>query len=273
MTSDFRADLHCHTTCSDGTDSPNQVLQYAKNTQLQGLSVTDHDTTAAYTPEFFKLASELNIRILNGVEISTELNGIPVHILGYGFDLENETLQSFLSLMIERRKKRNRLILEKLAQKNIHISEEELNSFASGKSIGRPHIAGLLIQKGHVKSMKEAFDRYLKEGGSCYAAGPKYHPEEAINCIKRANGKAVLAHPHFYKKGSFLRELLKLPFDGYECHYSRLDRAQEKPWIEKAREKGLIATGGSDYHGLIKPYITLGCSWVGEGTFDQLSQN
>ena len=273
MASEFRADIHCHTTCSDGSDSPQKVLQLAKKVQLQGLSITDHDTTAAYTLDFFDLAKELEIQILTGVEISTELDGIAVHILGYGCDLENESLQDFLKLMRECRTIRNRLILEKLARKDLFISEEELNTFATGKSIGRPHIAGLMIQKGYVQSLKEAFDFYLKEGASCYAAGPKYRPEEAIDSIKNANGKAILAHPHFYKKGSFVKNLLMLPFDGYECYYSKLDKGQERPWVQRAHERDLIATGGSDYHGNIKSHIPLGCSWVNQHTFDQLMEN
>ena len=120
--------------------------------------------------------------------------------------------------------------------------------------------------------MQEAFDRYLRESASCYVSGIKYTPKDVIEIIHVARGKAVLAHPHFIKNGSHLRYLLGLPFDGLECHYGTLHKAQERPWIAKAKAKGLIATGGSDYHGKFKPHIPLGCSWVEEAVFNSLSK-
>ena len=186
MIAEFRADLHCHTICSDGTDSPIEVLHMAKRAGLQGLSITDHDTTAAYTGELVEEAKKLAIRLLTGVEGSSELETIPVHILGYGLDLESQSFRTFLERMQKRRTDRNRLILEKLFKKNMPISEEELTSFAQKRTIGRPHIAQLMIQKGFVSSIKEAFDLYIKEGASCYAAGLKHKPQEVIEEIQRA---------------------------------------------------------------------------------------
>lgn len=273
MNHDFRADLHCHTTCSDGTDEPLEVLRLAKECGLRGLSITDHDTTAAYTPELFSKADQFNIQLLTGVEISADFRGTSVHILGYGFDLESKSLQKFLDLMQERREMRNREILEKLAQKKIVITEEELKDFGGQRSIGRPHIAQLLIQRGVVNSIRDAFEIFLKEGACCYASGTKYHPLDAIDAIHSANGKAVLAHPHFYKKREFLRKLLALPFDGYECHYAKIEKGLEAVWIQRAKERNLIATGGSDYHGTVKPHIPLGCSWVDQATFEKLFGN
>ena len=115
-----------------------------------------------------------------------------------------------------------------------------------------------MVRKGYAASIQKAFEIYLQEGGLCYVAGIKYTPSEVVAQIHEAGGKAVLAHPHFLKRGSFLRELLALPLDGLECYYGTLQRHQEMPWIEIAHEKGWIATGGSDYHGLNKPEITLG---------------
>jgi predicted metal-dependent phosphoesterase TrpH len=267
---EFRADLHCHTTCSDGSDSPLALLHLAKEAGLQGLSITDHDSIEAYTPEFFSEAANLGIEILPGIEISSEMDDSAVHILGYGFDLKNLELKQFLVLMQKRRRNRNLEILKKLAAKKISITEEELNAYATERTIGRPHIAALMVKKGYVSSVKEAFDLFLREGASCYTPGIRFSPKDVIDQIHRVGGKAVLAHPHFFKKGAFLTRLLSFAFDGIECYYARIVKEQEKPWVDLAKKKGWIATGGSDYHGVIKPNIPLGASWVGEATFRAL---
>ncbi len=272
----FRADLHTHTNCSDGTDDPLALLQLAHQVGLQGLSITDHDTIEAYTPELFAKASELGIRILPGIELSTELNQQSVHLLAYRIDLSAPILHRHLADMQERRRERNRGIVQKLAQRKIAITEEELYEYAlktrAKRTVGRPHIAQLLVQKGYVTSTYEAFERYLKEGASCYTSGLKYTPQETVELIHKIGGKAVLAHPHFLRKGAFLRGLLSLPFDGIECHYGNLHKELEKPWLQIAKERGWIATGGSDYHGTVKPNIPLGCSWVSEPIFTLLAE-
>ncbi len=270
MHSEFRADIHCHTHCSDGSDEPLALLRLAKQAGLQGLSITDHDTIDAYTPALFEEAKRLNIRLLPGIEVSSEQEGLSIHVLGYGYDLNDAEFPAFLAQMQKRRGERNRAILKKLAARNMPISEEELKAFATHRTIGRPHIAHLMVQKGYVQTTKDAFDFYLREGGLCYAPGIKYQPHEVIDEIHKAKGKAVLAHPHFFKKGSFLRKLLSLPFDGIECYYGKLAKALERPWLALAKERGFIATGGSDYHGALKPHISLGCSWINEHTFELL---
>lgn len=273
MNKEFRADIHCHTICSDGSDTPLQLLQVAKAAGLSGLSITDHDTIDAYTPELFEEAKKLEITLLPGVEISSELDDASVHILGYGYDLSDPGLKQFLILMQQRREERNRAILKKLADKQMPISEEELKAFATERTIGRPHIAQIMVMKKYVQTARDAFEYYLREGASCYASGIKFEPKEVIEEIHKAKGKAVLAHPHFIKKGNFLKKLLNFRFDGIECHYAKLDKSQERPWLKLAKERNLIPTGGSDYHGQIKPHIPLGCSWVGEEVFKSLFHN
>jgi len=267
----FRADLHSHTICSDGTDSPSELVHKAHAAGLQGLSITDHDTIDAYTPEIFSLAQKLGLQLLPGVELSSEQDGISVHVLGYNIDLHSTTLKSFLANLIERRAERNRAILAKLAKKGFVIHEQELTAFGI-RTLGRPHIAELMVRKKYVGSREEAFQRYLQDGASCYAPGIKYTPEEVIEQIHLAKGKAVLAHPHFLRTGAFLRRLLELPLDGIECYYAVFHAAQEVPWIKLAQEKGWLVTGGSDYHGTVKPHITLGCSWVGLEHFEALKK-
>lgn len=273
MTSLFRADLHCHSLCSDGSDAPLELLLLAKKAGLSGLSITDHDTIEAYSPEILASAVELGIRLLSGVELSTEFENHTIHILGYGFDLQSQRLLSFLEEMQKRRNERNRAILKKLGCKNIIVTEEELAALVTSgmkKTIGRPHIASIMVKKGYVKTITEAFTSYLSESATCYVQGFKFTPSDAIQVIHESNGKAILAHPHFIQKGKLLNALLELPFDGIECYYGSLFEHQERPWVKIAKEKNWIATGGSDYHGLFRPRITLGCSWVNEATFKDL---
>lgn len=274
MTLEFRSDLHSHTLCSDGSDTPLDLLTKAKQIGLSGISITDHDTIEAYTPELFLHAQKLGIRLMPGVEFSSELFETTVHILGYGFDIQAPSLLFFIQEMQRRRSERNVAILQKLKEKNIVVTEEDLASVAQTagvkKSIGRPHIAAIMLMKGYVRSFQEAFDLYLKEGSSCYVSGFKFSPLDAINAIHESKGKAVLAHPHFMKNGKVLKTLLSFPFDGIECYYANLPKHQEMPWVKIAKQKGWIATGGSDYHGSFKPHISLGSSWVGESIFCQL---
>lgn len=268
MNDDFRADLHIHSNCSDGTDSPLKILELAKTAKLSGLSITDHDTIQAYTPELFAAAQDLQLELLMGVEISSEWQGLTVHILAYSFDLQ---LQEFLIQVQEKRSERNRRILEKLKKKGIDIDENELKSSGPSQIVGRSHIAEAMMKKTGVASMQEAFDRYLKDDASCYAQGGKFAPHEVIHAIHRNNGLAVLAHPHFLKRGRFLKEILALPLDGLECYYGRLPKEQEKQWIKIARERQWLLTGGSDYHGSLRPYIPIGASWVDEETFRKIA--
>ncbi|HSX14158.1 MAG TPA: PHP domain-containing protein [Chlamydiales bacterium] len=276
MTSLFRADLHCHSICSDGSDTPLELLKLAKKAGLSGLSITDHDTIEAYSPEVLASAQEIGIQLLSGVELSTEFGNHTIHILGYGFDTQSKSLISFLEEMQRRRNERNRAILKKLASKNIIVTEEELATFVTvgvKKTIGRPHIAQIMLKKGYVRNLQEAFSNYLSEGTFYYVPGFKFTPLEAIQVIHEANGKAVLAHPHYIQKGRILNSLLDLPFDGIECYYGSLLEHQERPWIKIATDKNWIATGGSDYHGHFRPRISLGCSYVNEFTFKRLSNS
>jgi 3',5'-nucleoside bisphosphate phosphatase len=273
----FRADIHTHSNCSDGTLTPVELVVAAAASSLQGLSITDHDTLEAYSEEVFKKAEEKGILLLPGIEISTRYREHDIHILGYGVDLKDLSLQAFVNEIQKRRIERNRQILLKLANRKMVIHEDELKVYeglkGGKKVIGRAHIAHMMVQKSYVKSMQEAFQSYLKEGACCFAAGNKFTPAEAILQIHLASGKAVLAHPHFIKSRKLVRDLLEMPFDGIECYYAKLGPDQEKEWVDIAAEKGFIATGGSDFHGEMKPHIPIGCSWVGQEVFFKLLGN
>lgn len=262
----FRADLHVHSTFSDGTDTPKQLIDLAINAGLSALSITDHDTVAGYS-EALPYAQEKNFPLLTGVEFSSTHHNFPVHVLGYGIDLKSAALDALCQRHRTRRHNRNLAILERLRGMGIKIDESELE----GHTVGRPHIAKLLINRGIVGSIKEAFDRYLGEEKRAYVAGEPIPVEHTIDVIHEAGGKAVIAHPHLIKRRPVVRQLLEMPFDGIEGYYARFAPAQEKQWVEMGEKKGWIITGGSDYHGDNKPFNHLGSSWVSKETFDALA--
>jgi predicted metal-dependent phosphoesterase TrpH len=264
----FRADLHCHTNCSDGTDSPERIIEHAITLGLSGLSITDHDTIEAYKTAMPR-SKEKSFSLLSGIEFSASHRQESVHILGYAFPLDSFHINDFCLRHASRRTKRNQKILHNLKKLGISVTEEELKSFQS-TTIGRPHIALMLIQKGFVTSMKEAFQKYLGEGKPAYDSGEKISVEETIDCIHQAGGFAILAHPQLLQRSTTIRDLLAMPLDGLEGYYAKIPLEQELEWINIAKKKNWLITGGSDYHGNVKPQNPLGSSWVQQETFEYL---
>jgi predicted metal-dependent phosphoesterase TrpH len=267
----FRADLHCHTTFSDGTMTPAELLQLAKESGLSGIAITDHDTIAAYL-EAPKVAKELGILLGSGVEFSCVFRKMNVHVLAYDFDLASSAIQELCAWHQNRRTLRNRAMLEKLSRLGFFIPEEELLEKGE-QTVGRLHIAQLMVEKKYVATIKEAFQRFLGDGKLCYVPGDGMSVEDTLSVIHQGRGKAFIAHPHLLEHANRIKELLKLPFDGIECHYAKFPADQEKRWIQIAKEKGWLISGGSDFHGTVKDHIQLGCSWVNEETFHQIFQH
>jgi 3',5'-nucleoside bisphosphate phosphatase len=265
----FRADLHSHTTFSDGTMTPTELVRHAKEVGLSALSITDHDTVDAYA-EAIPVAKAEGILLGTGVEFSSVFRNISVHVLAYDFDLNSPHIYALCKRHQERRTARNKAILEKLSRLSMHILEEELLAFG-GHTLGRPHIAQLMIQKKYVSTFTQAF-QLIGDGKPCFDPGVGISTEETIAIIHQAGGKAFIAHPHLLEHANKIKELLKLPFDGLECYYGRFLADQEKRWIKLAKEKGWLMSGGSDFHGTVKEYISLGCSWVNEECFNQIFQ-
>lgn len=269
---DFRADLHCHTTCSDGTTSPGDIIKFAEDAGLQGLSITDHDTIAAY-PEASLIAAESNISLIPGVEFSAVHRQKSVHILAYSFSVDSPIIKEFCQLHCHRRQERTQAIIKLLTQHGMPLTLDDFPSACtSGKnsSIGRPHIAAALIKKGYVKTIQEAFSNYLKEGMPCFVPSSSISVEETLDIIHKAKGLAIIAHPHLIENVEVLHDLLKMGFDGIEGYYGRLPAASHERWLKIGMRKGWIITGGSDYHGFIKPNQPLGSSWVNYETFSIL---
>lgn len=270
---EFKADMHMHSTCSDGLLSPFELLDKAAEIGLAGLSITDHDTVDAYTEDVFQYANKKGLILCPGVELSCQLNGINVHILGYDFAVHDQNLQLLCQRHQLRRKDRNRKILRKLRTKGILIEEEELENFKEAGVIGRPHIASLMIKKGFVTTVKQAFNQFLGDGRPCFDPGESFSVDETVRIIRGAKGKAFIAHPHLIKKGKALKELLKKNFDGIECYYGIFSRKDNQKWLDLAQQKQWLISGGSDFHGDSKPYNRLGASFVDKETFLKIYQS
>lgn len=255
------ADLHCHTTASDGSVNPGELIILAKKSGLEGICITDHDTIAAY-PEAMERAKELGVHLGTGIEFSAVLEGNDIHLLGYDFDLKSSAIDALCQRHQRRRSDRNSKILEKL-----RLEGMEIQDLPKEGVIGRPHIAQAMVLKGYVTSIKEAFNRYLGEGKRCYAQGETVSVDETIAAIHAASGKAFIAHPHLLPSSFPLELLLQRPFDGIECYYGNLSKKSADHWTQIAKAKGWHMSGGSDFHGSIKPKIALGCQGVDRSTF------
>lgn len=271
---EFRADLHCHTTCSDGSLSPKEIVRLAKQIGLSGLSITDHDTIEAYKlalPE----ANELGIELVPGVEFSAVYEEASVHILGYAFNISDPSINHFCQRHKQRREARNHAILERLAAHGMPLTIEEVLASSSypSCSIGRPHIALAMVKKGYIDTVQNAFKIYIADGKPCFIRGDSFSVQETLHIIHQAKGLAVFAHPHLFKDMILFNNLLKLEFDGLECYYARYLPINNKRWEKIASKKNWLMTGGSDFHGDIKPAISLGTSWVNEETFRKLKQH
>lgn len=273
----FRADLHCHSSCSDGSLPPLQLLALAAEKGLNALSITDHDSIDAYTPETLEKAKQLGIVLIPGVEFSTGIDQTSIHLLGYNFSLQSPEMAALCEFHTDRRIVRYREILKRLNQLGMPIAENDLlaavaalNPKQKNMIIGRPHIAQMMIKRGYVKTIPEAFKKYLGDGCPCYIQGEYVSPEETIKVIHKAGGVAIIAHPHLIKNPEILKQLLKMDFDGIECFYSKFSMEEHQRWIKIAQHRNWLITGGSDFHGDIKPMISLGCSWIDEEHFNRL---
>lgn len=255
-------DLHCHSTFSDGTMTPSELVEIAGKENLGGLSLTDHDTIDGI-PELLTAAQEIGLPAISGVELSANHGDIPIHILGYGFTLENTSLKNSLSYLQQTRKRRNKKIISNLHNLGIDTTYSEMQTMAGQGVVGRPHFAQLLINHGKVLSIQEAFNKYLGKDKPAYAAREKLPVQEAIGMIHKAKGLAVLAHPGCIaldrnKTMELLKSFLDMGLDGIEAYYPVHSSGFRKQLISFCMEEDLVVTGGSDYHGDIRPGTRLG---------------
>jgi predicted metal-dependent phosphoesterase TrpH len=249
----------------------------AGNAALAAVAITDHDTVAGI-PEALQAGETLGIRVLPGVEISTSAGGREIHVLGYGFSIEDPVLLARLASLRQVRNRRNEEIVAKLNALGVDITlsevEREANESPKGDgSIGRPHMAAVLVSKGFVKDMREAFSRYLADGAAAYVNPPRISPFDAVNWIHEAGGAAVIAHPGLYRNDNLVLELLDRGADGLEAYHSDHDDAMERHYKTLAKSRGKLVTGGSDFHGTregVTFHGRVGSRTVDEAIVDQL---
>lgn len=241
-------DLHIHSTFSDGTYSPAQIIDIAKKQGLCAISITDHDTIKAVAVAK-AIGKEKGIVVLSGVELSSIFGDTEIHILGYLFDEERVHLKTKLGEMREYRKTRAQRMIEKLEDHGCTISFEDVKKVAGKGAIGRPHIARAMLERKCILEYKEAFTRYIGNGKPCNVPKFRLDPAEAIDLVEDAGGIPVLAHPGNVGDEAIIRGVLTLPFKGIEVWHPDHSSSQMKLYMELARERGLLMTGGSDSHG------------------------
>ena len=244
-------DLHTHSTASDGIYSPTELLHRAKEVGLRVLALTDHDTTDGLE-EAMRAARTLDIDLIPGIEINTDVGGGEVHVLGYFLEFQRPEFQAVLKVLRDARERRGQRMVELLNEHGVNISWERVREIAQG-SVGRPHVAEALLEAGYVQTIGEAFDSYI--GRDCYAYVPRYKltPKDAVLLIASANGLPVIAHPielpGLDELRSWLPELCEAGMVGLETYYGPYTPENERELLALAHEYNLIPTGGSDFHG------------------------
>lgn len=255
-----RIDLHIHTTASDGTFTPEEVVREASRIGLAAVAITDHDTAAGYA----RAAAEgenCGLEVVPGIEISTKFRSA-VHILGYYIDAQSPALGEVLDWMHRDREERNVKLCAMLRESGVDIDIERMHA-RFGDLVGRPHFAEIMIENGMARDMNDAFERLLNKNKPFFIPRQFLPIERSIEIIREAGGTAVLAHPFQYRlDDAALRELIEhcmeSGLEGMECRYSGYDAAQTAYLEALAAEYGLVRTGGSDFHGAIKGEIRLG---------------
>jgi len=276
-------DLHLHSSRSDGTDRPEELAEKAAATvfpdgsRLSAIALTDHDTTVGVSSAR-AVTDRYDLELIGGCEVSAKFHGRSVHVLSY-FIEDDSPMQQMLDQLRDDRRRRNIALIARIND-GLGLTEplsfEELTTLAGGEEgIGRPHFATLLMGRGVVSTMQEAFDRYLGDGGEFYVSKSHLAPSVVIDAAGASNGVAVLAHPLLYgwsldELDGYLEELSRDGLVGVETYYSRF-KADEVATLERlAEEYGLVATGGSDYHGAIKPDLSIGLGMGGLAVRDEV---
>jgi len=255
-------DLHCHSVFSDGSNTPEELVALAEQGGLSALALTDHDTTDGLE-RFLAAGKNSPVTTLAGIELSAEFGEKSLHILGYGFDPQNPALQEALTWVREGRAERNFQILEKLNALGYELSYGDIRKHSADDLIGRPHIAAALIEKGHFSNRNNVFRQLLGKNGAAYIDRRRLTPARCMEVIRGAGGIPVIAHPGKMrltrnKLCRFIQKLKEQGLGGLEVWHSSHEEHQIKAFERICNDFGLIATGGSDFHGALTPWLRLG---------------
>ncbi|MBF0521639.1 MAG: PHP domain-containing protein [Candidatus Omnitrophica bacterium] len=267
------ADLHIHTTFSDSTLSPLDVVKDAYKNGVDCIGITDHDTVAGILPTINE-AKKYNIEVVPAIELSSELNGRDIHVLGYYFDYHNAAFVNQLSSMQNTRVERMDKMIGKLHDLFgiNNISLKEVCALAGTKSVGRPHLATKLIEKGWVSDIPTAFNKFIGERAPAYVPKFKQTPQEAVQFIHKAGGAAVLAHPVITQIDELIPQLVASGLDGLEVYYPNVSGNITRFYEGMAQKHDLVMTGGSDAHGTAKVYEYIGMVKVSYARVEELKK-
>jgi predicted metal-dependent phosphoesterase TrpH len=256
-------DLHTHSTCSDGTDAPERIPELAAAAGCSAVALTDHDTLVGLNAAR-QQADQLGIDLVAGCEVSCAFRGTSAHVLVYFVEDGDGPLQDELARLRDDRMTRNRRLVARLQELGVPLTYDEVVAEAAGEeSAGRPHVAAVLVRHGVAESVPDAFDRWLAEGRPAHVPKARLTPAEAAALARGSGGVAVLAHPLTLDLGpaelsAAVAELAEAGFAGIEALYGRYTRDQRAALAELAQRFDLVATGGSDYHGSVKPDLSVG---------------
>lgn len=262
-------DLHCHSSFSDGSNTPEELVALAERAGLTALALTDHDTVDGL-PRFLAAGEASPVKTVPGIELSAEYDKAPLHLLGLFIQPESSALQEVLNWVREGRHARNLKILDKLNALGYEITHDELCSHSGGGVVGRPHFAAALIAKGHFKHKQHVFRQLLAKGKAAYADRPRLTPRACIEHLCAAGGVAVLAHPAqmgLTRRAlrRLVKELKEYGLGGIEVWHPTHDPHQEEFFMRLCEEYDLAPAGGSDFHGALTPDLRLG---TGFGTLN-----
>lgn len=246
----MQADLHVHTTASDGTDTPQQLVARAAQLGLGAVAITDHDTVEGIEPAL-RAARDYGIQVVPGIELGTEISGREVHLLGYFIDYRQPYFLEQLADFQQRRLIRVRKMARKLNELGFPVTMDRVLEIAGGGAVGRPHLARALMELGAVNSVEEAFEKWLGQGRPAYVPRFKYTPREGVRLLRCAGGVPVFAHPVLAGMDELIPALVQEGLLGLEVYYPAHDAGDVQRYLGYCRRYNLLPTGGSDYHGAL----------------------
>jgi predicted metal-dependent phosphoesterase TrpH len=264
-------DLHIHTKYSDGSCTPSEIFDIASAKGLSAISITDHDCTDAY-PLALEVGNALGIEVIPGVELSSEIQGIDIHILGYYVDFDNPVFIAKLQKMKEARYDRAQKIVSNLNRQGIDLRFETVLSIAGEGAIGRPHIASAMLKEEFVFSFREAFDKFIGYDSPAYVEKLRMSPREVFDLIKTAGGIPVLAHPGVTGVDERIQEFIREGLQGIEVSHSEHPDAAVRHYFKMCKKNGLAHTGGSDFHSSNHSKIELGYPRVTYAAVESLKE-
>ena len=263
-------DLHTHTTASDGTYAPRDLVIEAASRGVRVLAITDHDSTEGLPEAFEEAERRRPLELLPGIEINCDVEGAEIHVLGYLMDWQAPWFQEFCREQRRERRERVHRMAERMAGLGMPFDADEVFALVKEGSAGRPHVARVMVTRGYVKTVREAFDKYLAAGRPGHVPRKKLTPEDAVRLIRRAGGVPVFAHPGLASRDELIPGLIAAGLMGIECYYTEHSAQQRATYLQICKDQDLVATGGSDFHGPQVRAATLGSPTVPMAAVDAL---